>query len=128
MAKIISNSTTLLGTNVITVFDPTSRIWDDARIHQSFVVITAQKGPANQVIPLTSEQQGISIFGRHTDDSYARAIFDNVFRWADAFGTQPKINVVRVVGPSAAVASKNIPDENGTNTWRIEAKTKGEWG
>lgn len=129
MARIRLNNNLVVGINVVTDLDPTSRAFDVAKLHRAFVVITAEKGPVNVMTAVTSKIQFRQVFGGYCNGSYGLPLADIVFDgWGQGIGQKPELYVVRVAGPAASKAQCILKDANSADTWKFVAKNEGEWG
>lgn len=121
MVNLRTNNTAVIGVNVSTSYDMTTRIFDTNTPHKIMMVGTARSGPINQRVAVTSFAEFRQIFGGHIDGSYsyhaARAIFDG---WGGGTAIKPSMYFVRVDGPAVATASYTLEDSQGEDTLKIE--------
>lgn len=102
-----------------------------ARLGTLFLAAQTERGPLlnPQASPIASLGDYAQVYGtRNTTLGSVSTTYD----WLEAYwrsGGGP-VNIARVVGPAAAVASKTLQDRAGTplNTLKVDSKGPGTWG
>ena len=121
--NLTRNSDLKIGVQVIDELDSGQRQFIVSDINKYMIVVTAESGPAEQIVHIDSEAQYVDIFGHHQSGSYGRYFANVMYGMNDKIGQKgPSTLVVRVCGPAKAKAYVDLPDENGTPTLRVQDK------